>query len=58
MSNKQARAQATRVQLRNILLIMTDGQVVPMDLNKVTIVDRASGKPLFKEQTIKEQEQC
>lgn len=48
MSNKQARSQAERLQLRHILLVMTDGQVVPMDITKVSIIDNVTGKPIFK----------
>lgn len=55
MSNKQARAQAEKVVLRHIILVMANGDVVPMDLKKVNIIDRATGKPLFKDQTVKEQ---
>jgi len=51
MSNKQAQHKAEQVRLRHILLVMANGDVVPMDLAKVAIVDKASGKPLFKDQT-------
>lgn len=48
MSNKQARAQAEQISITNIILVTTDGKVIPMDLTKVSLIDVKTGKPIFK----------
>lgn len=47
MSNKQARAK-DRLRLANIILVFSNGDVAPMDITKVDVIDIASGEPLFK----------
>lgn len=54
MSNKQARAQSERMNLVNLLAVFDDGKVVPLNLAKVNVIDKASGKALFKDLTPKE----
>lgn len=48
MSNKQARATKKLV-LKRIVLTFEDGTGTLLDPTKVQIVDRKTGKPLFKE---------
>jgi len=48
MSNKQARASKKLI-LRRILLTFEDGTSTLLDPTKVQIVDRETGKPIFKE---------
>lgn len=47
MSNKQAQP-STKVTLTNLIMVLGNGSVAMADLSKVAVIDKATGKPLFK----------
>jgi len=48
MSGKTARAERT-IRLANLLAVLDNGDVVKLDIQKVTVIDKDTSKPLFKE---------
>lgn len=48
MSNKQAQP-STKVGLVNLLAVLHDGSVVHLDLGKVSVINKATKMPIFKE---------
>lgn len=47
MSNKQAQS-SKKVTLVNLIMVLGNGSVVMADLSKIDILDKTTGKPLFK----------
>lgn len=51
MNREQRRAEGKeKLVLANLLAVMANGNVIPLDIKKVSLVDTATGKPLFKPQ--------
>lgn len=49
MNREQRRAEGKeKLVLVNLLAVMAGGNVIPLDITKVSIVDIETGKPLFK----------
>lgn len=45
-----SKSKNKNMQLANLLAVFKDGTVVPLDATKLTIIDKNTGKPLFKQE--------
>lgn len=40
--------ESNKIVLVNLLAVLRDGSVIPLDITKVTLIDNDTGNPIFK----------